>query len=47
MVTQDVLRYTFPDVISSRFKTSLPYTADAALVALPFKFEELQELVTF
>lgn len=47
IVTHTFLRYTFPDVISSRFQTSLPYTADAALVALLFKFKELQELVTF
>ena len=33
IVTQELLRYTFRDVISSRFKTKHPHTADAALVA--------------
>ena len=47
IVTQNFLRYTFPDVIFSRFQTSFPYTPDAAVVALLFKFKELQELVTF
>ncbi len=33
MVTHNILRYTFPDVFSSRFKTSLSYTVDAAVPA--------------
>jgi len=33
IVTQELLRYTFPDVIFSRFTTKLAHTADAALVA--------------
>ena len=47
MVTRNFLRYTFRDVISSRFRANLTHPADAALVALLFKFKELQELVTF
>jgi len=33
IVTQELLRYTFPDVISNRFRAKLTHTADAALVA--------------
>jgi hypothetical protein len=33
IVTHNFLRYTFPDVISSRFKASFPHTADAAISA--------------
>jgi hypothetical protein len=33
MVTRNFLRYTFRDVISSRFKTNRTHTADATVSA--------------
>ena len=36
IVTQELLRYTFQDVIPKRFRASLTHTADAALVASMF-----------
>ena len=33
IVTRNFLRYTFRDVIPSRFKTNLPHATDAALEA--------------
>jgi hypothetical protein len=41
MITHNFLRYTFRDVISTRFKASLADTAEAALVALLLKFRKL------
>ena len=47
VVTQIQLRYTFRDVIYSRFKTSFPYTLDAALVAPSLFINKLEVFCSF
>ena len=47
MVARNFLRYTFHDVISSRFRANLPHPPDAALVASSFIFNQLQILISF
>ena len=47
IVTRDFLRYTFGDVISSRSRTNLSHTADAALVAFALHINKLECFSTF
>ena len=47
MVTHRFLRYTFRNVIYSRFKASFPYTADAALEATTCFFNDLELFCSF
>ena len=44
---QELLRYTFPDVISSRFKAKHPHPADAALVASSLYIIQLECFSSF
>jgi hypothetical protein len=47
IVTRNFLRYTFHDVISSRFKANLTHTADAASVASALYFNQLECFSSF
>jgi len=47
MVTRKFLRYTFRNVISSRFRTKPAHTADAALVASSLYIIQLECFSSF
>ena len=47
MVTHNFLRYTFRDVISNRFKTKPPHSANAALEASTLFINQLKVFYSF